>query len=137
MIFGLIPLHSDFLTKEFKQSYKIYSALPIEQLDQLLHEMAEYEQANQNNPKFSEYWASQRSLCQIQLEKKKLQQTSTEGDEKLFTEEELEQEGEDILSKMTDQELETMVKDIKENIAADSSFASELQFWQNLGLKVR
>ena len=33
MIFGLIPLHPKFLTNEFKQSYKIYSALPIEKLD--------------------------------------------------------------------------------------------------------
>ena len=38
---------------------------------------------------------------------------------------------------MSDSELETMIKEIKENIAADSSFASELQFWQNLSLKVR
>ena len=38
---------------------------------------------------------------------------------------------------MTDSELETMVKDIRENLAADSGFASELQFWQNLSQKVR
>ena len=38
---------------------------------------------------------------------------------------------------MTDAELETMVRDIRENIAADSSFASELQFWQNLSQRVR
>lgn len=99
--------------------------------------MTEYEQANRDNPKFAEFWNSQRSLCQIQLEKKKLQQTSAEPDEKLFTEEELEKEGDEILNKMSDSELETMIKEIKENIAADSSFASELQFWQNLSLKVR
>ena len=45
--------------------------------------MTEYEQANRDNPKFAEFWTSQRSLCQIQLEKKKLQQTSAEPDEKL------------------------------------------------------
>ena len=58
MIFGLIPLHSNFLTQEYKQSYKIYSALTIQQLEQLLNEMTEYEQANRDNPKFAEYWVS-------------------------------------------------------------------------------
>ena len=91
--------------------------------------MTEYEAANRTSKKFIEYWDSQRSLCNIQIERRKTMRTLTEQDDKIFTEKELQEEGEEILNGMTDSELETMVKDIRENLAADSSFASELQFW--------
>ena len=99
--------------------------------------MAEYEGANRTSKKFVEYWSSQRSLCNIWIERRKTKHTLTEQDDKIFTEKELQEEGEQILDGMTDAELETMVRDIRENIAADSSFASELQFWQNLSQRVR
>ena len=99
--------------------------------------MAEYEGANRTSKKFVEYWSSQRSLCNIWIERRKTKHTLTEQDDKIFTEKELQEEGEQILDGMTYAELETMVRDIRENIAADSSFASELQFWQNLSQRVR
>ena len=65
MIFGLIPLEQSFLTNEYKQSYKIYSALDQKQLENLLAEMSEYEGANRTSKKFIEFWDAQRSLCNI------------------------------------------------------------------------
>ena len=99
--------------------------------------MSECEGANRTSKKFIEFWDAQRSLCNIQIERRKTLHTLTEQDDKIFTEKELQEEGEEILNEMTDAELETMVKEIRENLAADSSFASELQFWQNLSQKVR
>ena len=89
MIFGLIPLNDDFLTNEYKQSYKIYSRLDQKQLERLLEDMAEYEGANRTSKKFVEYWSSQRSLCNIWIERRKTKHTLTEQDDKIFTEKEL------------------------------------------------
>ena len=51
--------------------------------------MTEYEAANRTSKKFIEYWDSQRSLCNIQIERRKTMRTLTEQDDKIFTEKEL------------------------------------------------
>lgn len=43
MIFGLIPMDPiSFLSQEFRQSYLIYAALSIEQLEQMISDMEDY-----------------------------------------------------------------------------------------------
>lgn len=53
MVFGLLPLELDFLANEFRQSYMIYPALNIDQLERLLREIADYERIVPDNAKFS------------------------------------------------------------------------------------
>lgn len=42
MIFGLMPLELDFLSSEFRQSYLIYAALDMDQLERLVSEIGDY-----------------------------------------------------------------------------------------------
>ena len=63
MVFGLMPLELDFLTNEFRQSYFIYPALSIEQLERLMQEIGDYELILNDNVKFLEYWEAHRELC--------------------------------------------------------------------------
>lgn len=51
------------------------------------------------------------------------------SEDHLFKEEVLEAEGNDFLNKMTRRELCELLDEIRENMASNASFASELQYW--------
>ena len=57
MIFGLIPMQAiSFLSQEFRQSYLIYPALSIEQLEQMIDDMEDYKAIKQDNERFTQFW---------------------------------------------------------------------------------
>ena len=140
MVFGLMPLELDFLTSEFRQSYVIYPALSVEQLERLMQEIGDYELILADNRTFREFWAAHRELCKLQLEKKRLGSISevmSASEDRLFKEDVLEAESNAQLSKMTRRELGDLLDEIRDNIASNASFAAELQYWQGLSRKVR
>lgn len=132
MVFGLMPLELDFLTNEFRQSYVIYPALSIEQLERLMQEIGDYELILNDNVKFLEFWEAHRELCQLQLEKKRLRSISevmSASEDRLFKEQILETESNEFLGKMTRRSLGDLLSEIRANMAQNASFAAELQYW--------
>jgi len=97
MVFGLLPLELHFLTNEFRQSYMIYPALSVEQLERLMKEIADYERIVPDNAKFKEFWEAHRELCQLQLEKKRMSELMGISEDRLFKEDSLEAEGNEFL----------------------------------------
>ena len=84
------------------------------------------------NQTFREFWEAHRELCKLQLEKKRLRSISevmSASEDHLFKDEVLEAEGNVFLNKMTRRELCDLLDEIRENMASNASFASELQYW--------
>ena len=84
------------------------------------------------NQTFREFWEAHRELCKLQLEKKRLRSISevmSASEDHLFKDEVLEAEGNVFLNKMTRRELCELLDEIRENMASNASFASELQYW--------
>ena len=85
-----------------------------------------------DNQTFREFWEAHRELCKLQLEKKRLRSISevmSASEDHLFKDEVLEAEGNVFLNKMTRRELCELLDEIRENMASNASFASELQYW--------
>ena len=63
MVFGLLPLELDLISTEFRQSYMIYPALSVDQLERLMKEIGDYERIKPDSEKFRQFWEAQRELC--------------------------------------------------------------------------
>ena len=59
------------------------------------------------------------------------------SEDRLFKEEVLEVEGNELLNKMSGKDLTNFLDEISDNIASNASFAAELSYWQGLSRKVR
>jgi len=57
--------------------------------------------------------------------------------DRLFKEEMLETESNAYLSKMKRKDLARFLNEIRDNMASNASFSSEMQYWQNVSRKVR
>ena len=100
--------------------------------------MFDYEQIIRGNKKYEDYWESQRQLCQIQLDKKRLAQSSLYGSQdRLYPQDVLEDEANKLLNSMSNKDLASMLSEIKLNLSSNSGFTTEMQYWQNLSLKIK
>lgn len=108
----------------------IYAALSIDQLERLLQEIGDYELILAQNRLFRSFWEAHRELCRLQLEKKRLgsfgSEIMTASENRLFKEDVLEADGNAYLNGMKQRELANFLDEIRDNIASNASFASEL-----------
>ena len=74
----------------------------------MLEQMADYEAIDREDPTFIAFWEAHQDLCRVYYDKIAYGITS----DKLFTEEELEKEGEEALAEMTKEELKVMQEEI-------------------------
>jgi len=134
-IFGLLPLGADFKSQEYSHAYKIYSFLQVDQLENTLKEMYDYEQIKGDNSKYLSYWKAQRSLCNLAIERKK--QGYQETDEKLFEVSEIEEESEAYLDCLPNKDLNSLMHELQHNLQTNHQFASDYKFWQCLLFRVK
>ncbi|CDW72357.1 uncharacterized protein c19orf29 [Stylonychia lemnae] len=140
-----LPICIDFLSEDYKESYRMLDMLGLNELEELLKEIEIFQSIDKTNQRFQNYWQASKILCEMQYGLKKKQMLKEQSDEplledandKLVNNEELDQEANEMINDKSIDELIDLHKEIQTSLTNDRSFAIEMQYWQNLLKRIK